>query len=251
MRLRISGGIIGFAIYGFCGRRPYSTLAKEREGLHHSSLTVLVHFKLFFHHFLWPHSLRGFLHDADFEILEAKDGKEALDLAKIWTPDMILLDMKMPVMDGYVAAEILKQDDATKDIPVIAVTASALVQDEEKIRNICTDYMRKPMRKKDLVLTMMKYLPHRQVERDSGSMASNIGSVSGEGIDLDKVPEEKKEKLIQAASHADIGRLNELIVQVAEFNPSLSALLQGYADNFNYKQIINTVAFNGEKSESD
>ena len=60
MRLSISGGIIGSAIYGYCGRslllRPWP---RNARGLHLSSLTVLVHFKLFFHHFLWPHSSYG------------------------------------------------------------------------------------------------------------------------------------------------------------------------------------------------
>ena len=76
MRLSISGGIIGSAIYGYCGRslllRPWP---RNARGLHLSSLTVLVHFKLFFHHFLWPHSQREGVGDEIKSATKLEDGK--------------------------------------------------------------------------------------------------------------------------------------------------------------------------------
>ncbi len=187
--------------------------------------------------------LRGFLNDWDFEVLEAKDGKEVLALAKTWIPDLILLDMKMPVLDGHKAAEMLKQEDVTNTIPVIAVTASALAQDEDAIRKVCTDYLRKPVRKNDLIQTMMKYLPYGPSENDADMIIpSKMTEINEAEIDLGNLPEELRKELIDAASRADIGRLTELIVQISGFNAPLSVLLHRHADDFNYKQIINTVS---------
>jgi len=77
---------------------------------------------------------------------------------------LILLDMKMPVMDGYKAAEILNNDGVLKDVPVIAVTASALKQDEEKISKFCDGYLRKPISQADLITEVVKFLPHTVTE---------------------------------------------------------------------------------------
>ncbi len=185
--------------------------------------------------------LRGFLNGSDLTVLEAENGMGVLALAKSRKPDLILLDIKMPVMDGYEAAKLLKQDDATKDIPVIAVTASALIQDEVAIRRICTDYLRKPVRKKDLITTMMKYMPHGKCENVVDAAILHRPAANEKEIDSGNLPKVVKDELIDAANYADIGRLTELIARIAEFNPSLSALLRHHADEYNYKQVINTV----------
>ncbi len=104
--------------------------------------------------------LEAFLSDRGFEIIHAENGREALDLARLHEPDLILLDMKMPVMDGYEAATRLKADEYAKDIPVVAVTASALLQDVEKISVLCDGYLSKPVERSDLVRELMRFLPH-------------------------------------------------------------------------------------------
>jgi response regulator RpfG family c-di-GMP phosphodiesterase len=72
--------------------------------------------------------------------------------------------MKMPEMDGLEAAEILHNDEDLKDIPVIAVTASAMKEDEAVISKICDAYIRKPVSKTGLIIEVMKYLPHTVAE---------------------------------------------------------------------------------------
>jgi signal transduction histidine kinase/CheY-like chemotaxis protein len=98
----------------------------------------------------------------DFEFVEAQDGQQTIDKAIAEQPDLILLDMKMPVMDGYEASEQLRTLPATRQIPVIAVTASALKQDEQLISNYCDAYLRKPVDKQALITTVMKFLPYQQ-----------------------------------------------------------------------------------------
>jgi CheY-like chemotaxis protein len=81
-----------------------------------------------------------------FDIVMAVNGQEVLDLASSENPDLILLDMSLTVIDGWEAARRLKADAATAKIPVIALTAHAIVQDKEKaLAAGCDDFDTKPV----------------------------------------------------------------------------------------------------------
>ncbi|MDM8542984.1 PAS domain S-box protein [Desulfococcaceae bacterium HSG9] len=104
--------------------------------------------------------LSGFLEDYDFELIEAENGLKAFNLAKRHHPDLILMDMKMPVMDGREATRNIKAWDETKDIPIIAVTASAMKNSEREISALCDGYLRKPVHKNDLIDELARFLKH-------------------------------------------------------------------------------------------
>jgi CheY-like chemotaxis protein len=81
-----------------------------------------------------------------YEIVCAVNGAEGVAMATGEAPDLILMDMSLPVMDGWEATRKLKADDATKAIPVIALTAHAMEGDEQKARDAgCDDYDTKPI----------------------------------------------------------------------------------------------------------
>lgn len=69
----------------------------------------------------------------DFEVQSAVDGQQGVDLARAASPDLILLDIDLPVMDGWEAIRLLKSTDATREIPVIALTAHAMISDRERV----------------------------------------------------------------------------------------------------------------------
>ena len=82
----------------------------------------------------------------EFIVICAKDGQEAIDSAKSEKPDIILMDLSLPVVDGWSASKILKSDSSTKSIPIIALTAHAMKGDREKaIEAGCDDYDTKPI----------------------------------------------------------------------------------------------------------
>ena len=81
-----------------------------------------------------------------FIVVSAKNGQEAIDMAKSENPNIILMDLSLPVIDGWTAAKKLKGDAATKSIPIIALTAHAMKGDREKaIEAGCDDYDTKPI----------------------------------------------------------------------------------------------------------
>ncbi|HYH42464.1 MAG TPA: response regulator [Burkholderiales bacterium] len=81
-----------------------------------------------------------------YEVLVAQDGQEGLDKVRSDKPDLVLLDMNLPVMDGWTVARTLKGDPATKAIPLIALTAHAMAGDREKaLAAGCDDYHAKPI----------------------------------------------------------------------------------------------------------
>src|SRR6516165_10669547 len=81
-----------------------------------------------------------------FEVIVAVDGKQGIEAARREKPDIILMDLSLPVVDGWEATRRVKSDDATRGVPVIALTARAMIGDREKaIEAGCDDYDTKPV----------------------------------------------------------------------------------------------------------
>lgn len=81
-----------------------------------------------------------------YEVIMALDGEQGIEMAKTEVPDIILMDMSLPKMDGWEATQKIKGENATKHIPVIALTAHAMAEDRDKaLRAGCDDYDTKPV----------------------------------------------------------------------------------------------------------
>jgi two-component system, cell cycle response regulator DivK len=103
--------------------------------------------------------IRDLLTAHDFEVLEATDGAAGVAMAKGELPDLILMDIQLPVMDGYEATRRIKADPATKHIPIIAVTSYALSGYEAKTREAgCDGYVAKPFSPRELLALVKKFL---------------------------------------------------------------------------------------------
>ena len=108
--------------------------------------------------------LRDLLQRFGYEILEASDGEQGVKSAGEKMPDLILMDIMMPKMDGLEATRIIKADIKTKHIPVIALTSYAMKGDREKtIEAGCDGYIAKPIDIKEVLKTIETYLTVKQV----------------------------------------------------------------------------------------
>jgi two-component system cell cycle response regulator DivK len=99
------------------------------------------------------------LKSAGYAVLSATDAESGLALARAEQPDLILMDIQLPGMDGLEATGILKREEATRDIPVVALTALAMKGDEERIRAAgCDGYIAKPLAYREFLATVSMHL---------------------------------------------------------------------------------------------
>jgi len=95
----------------------------------------------------------------EYEILTAVDGAQGIELAERERPDLILMDLSLPVIDGWEAARRIKASPTLKSIPIIALSAHAMIGDEEKARQSgCDDYLSKPLDEHVLFEKLAKFL---------------------------------------------------------------------------------------------
>ena len=111
---------------------------------------------------------RDYLEFAGFDVQTARDGHEALEKARALMPDLILMDLALPGMDGWEATRVLKRDPATRHLVVVALSAHALAAEGERARAAgCDGFIAKPCLPPDLVEEMLTYLKD-QPEPSSG-----------------------------------------------------------------------------------
>lgn len=98
-----------------------------------------------------------------YEVLVASNGLEAVEIAHLKLPDLIVMDMFMPVMDGIQATSLMRLNPKTKDIPILAATASAAPGDRERcLAAGCDDYISKPFSYRELAAAIEKLLKGRE-----------------------------------------------------------------------------------------
>ena len=103
--------------------------------------------------------LRDLLTNADFEVIEAVDGETGLAAAAAQRPDLVLMDIQLPGLDGYEVTRRIKADAALRAIPIIAVTSYGLAGDAEKARAAgCDGYISKPYSPRQLLAKVREYL---------------------------------------------------------------------------------------------
>jgi two-component system cell cycle response regulator DivK len=104
--------------------------------------------------------IRDLLTSVGYELIEALDGEAGVRLAKEQRPDLILMDIQLPVLDGYEATRRIKADPALRAIPIVAVTSYALSGDDQKAGAAgCDAYVAKPFSPRHLLATIRRFLP--------------------------------------------------------------------------------------------
>lgn len=99
------------------------------------------------------------LSSLDHVVLQAVDGEKGVELARAEKPDLILMDLSLPLLDGWEATRHIKADPELKAIPIIALTAHAMVGDRERaLQAGCDDYVTKPINFPDLMTKLIHYL---------------------------------------------------------------------------------------------
>jgi PAS domain S-box-containing protein len=108
--------------------------------------------------------VKSFLSGTDLIVREAKNGREAIEALTSFSPDLILMDLKMPEMDGYTATDTIKKTPGLRKIPIIAISASSMKDDESRINVLFDGFLRKPVTRKELIGKLKDFLPYAEKE---------------------------------------------------------------------------------------
>lgn len=163
--------------------------------------------------------VKSFLNTHNIQVIEAASGKEGVDKCINELPDLVLMDLRMPVMSGYEATDLLRHHEQTKDIPIVAFTASSMAHDDAKIKSLFDDYVRKPIGRNDLVDMLTQHLPFEVIGMPDTKQPADIPkqSISNEQIQGFKQAFDERnlqQKLDQLLIFMDIelldGFLNEM-----------------------------------------
>jgi signal transduction histidine kinase/CheY-like chemotaxis protein len=103
--------------------------------------------------------IRGYLHGSHHQVLEAENGEQAVMMCRRHKPDMVLMDLRMPVADGRSAHAMLKAQKDTRKIPLVAVIASSLLNSQEELKQVFDGIASKPLSRERLYLELSKFLP--------------------------------------------------------------------------------------------
>ena len=183
--------------------------------------------------------LREILQEIGFEIDFANNGEEGVMMAKMLSPDLILMDLAMPVMDGYEATRQIRKLDGFQNVPIIAVTASALEhQNAMALEAGCNKVLNKPIQFEQLLTTIAQY---SGVEYIYDNLITSDSQSTGQialASNLADLPVELQESLYIAATNLDTDTLYGLCGIVREINIDTGNLLHGLIDDFDLEAII-------------
>jgi CheY-like chemotaxis protein len=163
----------------------------------------------------------------------ASSGEEGLAAFEEWKPDMILMDVRMPDIDGLEAARRIRQRPAGEHVPIYAVSASAFKEDEQTVRSAgMNGLLRKPIQI-DRVFEVIKQ--ELGVEYEYGPAPSSRAPRLTEQMPTAASPAHLIEPLLRALEHADVAELRQLIAEVECLAPARGAQLRERLERFDYE----------------
>jgi len=188
-----------------------------------------------------------------FEVEEAVNGEEAVKLWRHWRPQLVWMDMRMPVMDGYEATTLIKAEDAEaaagSETKIIALTASAFEEDRLKVMEHGGDgFLRKPFREDEVFEMIGRHLGVRYVyEQDEHHrpQVATTGHLNQFAL-IKELPEELLTNLTEATELGDVARIEQAIADIKNVDLQAAQTLSDLAAAFSYEEILKlTQARNG------
>ena len=178
-----------------------------------------------------------------FEIIEACDGREAVDIWNKTHPHLIIMDIRMPVMNGLEATVKIRGTNDGSEVPIIAATASAFEEERQTILNTgMNGYLRKPIQEQDLFDLVahcigIEYTYHSSETRRE-EFALGMNSPAFPADEFNTIPDDIREQMISACVSADLDSLFDAIERITTQYPQAAARLQELADKLQYDDIL-------------
>ncbi|MEG4853224.1 ATP-binding protein [Microcoleus sp. B5-D4] len=181
-----------------------------------------------------------------FELKEATNGQEAIEIWESWEPHLIWMDMRMPVMDGYEATQYIKSTIKGQATAIIALTASVLEEERAVILSAgCDAFMRKPFREADIFDAMHKHIGVRYIYEDpaqSDLSAIKEGDRAMSAADFVKLPDSLVADLKLAILNADMDLIDTLSEQIRLKDAVTAGAIANCIENFEYDKVLNLIS---------
>ena len=191
--------------------------------------------------------IRDMLEPLGFEVRTVQNGREAVEQFHVWKPAAILMDLRMPVMDGFDATREIRATEAGANLPIFAVTASTFEDDIRLQTEGFNGYIRKPF---TLSRLLGEFAHHLQVEyRRSAPQAEEVQPAAGAGLNADAVPQVLRENICSAIETGNSVQLKTLLKEIEPIDGRLHAHAKRLAQQFDYDALLKLFA--GKKSEGN
>ncbi|MEI6694758.1 MAG: PAS domain S-box protein [Bacteroidota bacterium] len=181
-----------------------------------------------------------------FETNEAMDGKQAIEKFEEWMPHLILMDLRMPVMDGYEACRLIKLTEKGKETAIIALTASVFKEEREKIATMnMQGYIQKPSRENELFSTIGDVLGIQYIYQEEAPLKYDqyLPEIKDMKDDIAKLPQQLITQMMDALAVADLDLLLDLINSIDSENSVLQQQLMLHANNYDYNSLQKLLNF--------
>jgi len=251
------GTVFSFTVYNIEIASLYNNDSSEKINLKLSKIRFLNPVLLMAEDVLSNRQVvKGYLESLNITIIETENGEECINEARKIKPDLILMDMQMPVMDGFTAINIIKSDNDLKDIPIIALTASGMKQQKDKFEQLADDFLIKPIYKNDLLEKLIKFLPYEELQEkeiDKKEIPSSFKSENLTGKLSHEIQVEMSKQfnsvIIKLQETLNIDEIIEFVKELGKYNEkhqieeisNYCIKLSGYIETFNINQIYSTL----------
>lgn len=180
------------------------------------------------------HLLQQILESCGFKVCSAHNGQEAVALFQSWQPCFIWMDMRMPVMDGYQATQIIRSMPGGRDVKIVALTASAFAEDKPKMMAAgCDAIVNKPFQLEQIYRAMAE-----QLGLNYHYAAEPLKNVDASGINLDDLPESLLGELEVAAAALDLNVARDIVRRVQDINSALASQLNELVQSYRFDKIV-------------
>jgi signal transduction histidine kinase/CheY-like chemotaxis protein len=184
--------------------------------------------------------LKRLMTNIGLEVMLAENGEECLKVFQEWHPDLIWMDWRMPVMDGEVATQRIRELPGGKRVKIIAVTASVFVEEQQEMQGAGTnDFVRKPYRLEEIYDCLSKHLGV-QYEYISKPEEEETGAILTPAM-LADLPKALREELRDVVTSLDSEQILDTINKVNAIEAELAATLYQLTENFDYMTILNAL----------
>ena len=177
-----------------------------------------------------------------FRLRQAENGQEALEIWDAWEPDIVWMDMRMPVMDGYEATQTIKATNRGQHTPVIAVSASSFEEGRTVVmQSGCDAFLRKPFKEDELFELAHKHLGVRFIYAESQEPIDTESRRVLKPEDLASLPKELRMRFADAIELGDMEIIAQILEEIRVQDENLAAGLNRLVDNFEYDVLMRLI----------